>query len=60
MIMGWFLPVGILIGAAGTQTAFRSRHATKAHTRERAWWLLLMLSWLPVVCWILAQFVDQY
>jgi hypothetical protein len=60
MIMGWFLPFGIVIGAAGTQTAFRSRHLTKANTRERAWWLLLFLSWLPTVCWILAQFVDQY
>jgi hypothetical protein len=60
MIMGWFLPVGILIGAVGTQAAFKSRHVTKAHSKERAWWLLLLLSWLPIVCWILAQFVDQY
>jgi hypothetical protein len=60
MIMTWFLPVSILIGAAGTQTARKSRHHTKAHTGERAWWLLVILSWLPAICWILAQFVEQY
>jgi len=60
MIMAWFLPVGILIGAAGTQTAFKSRHAMKVHTRERGWWLLLILAWLPSFCWILAQFIGQY
>lgn len=61
MIMGWFLPLGFLIGAAGTQTAFKSRrHHAKARTRDRLWWLLVILAWLPTVCWILAQFVEQY
>jgi len=56
--MGWFLPVGILIGAAGTQTALRAhRHAGP---RERSWWLLLVVAWLPTFCWLLAQVVDQY
>jgi hypothetical protein len=60
MTMGWFLPVGVMIGAAGTQTAWKSRHATKAHTREWTWSMLVVLAWLPIFCWIVAQFVDQY
>jgi hypothetical protein len=57
--MGWFLPVGILIGLAGTQTAWRSRHAIHGKARDWTWWLLLVLAWLPIFCWIMAQFVDQ-
>ena len=60
MTMAWFLPVSILIGAAGSQTAFRSHHLAGAHTKEKTWWLLLVLAWLPTFCWILAQFIDQY
>ena len=56
MTMAWFLPVGIAIGAVGTQTAFRARHS---HKRERLWWLLLVLAWLPILCWTAAQFVLQ-
>jgi hypothetical protein len=59
MIMPWFIPVGVLIGLAGTQTAVKSRHAMKAK-KDRAWWLLLVLAWLPSFCWILAQFIEQY
>jgi hypothetical protein len=59
MLMGWFIPVGILIGVAGTQTAMKSRHLLKANQQGRSWWLLLILSWLPSVCWVLAQFIDQ-
>jgi len=60
MILNWFLPLGILIGAAGTQTAIRVHHGVKGHTRSRGWMLLLAIAWLPSFCWILAQFVDQY
>jgi hypothetical protein len=56
MIMTWFLPLGIAIGAVGTQTALRSRHALK---KERTWLLLLVMAWLPLVCWLAAQFVIQ-
>ena len=56
MTMAWFIPVGIAIGAVGTQTAFRARHALK---KERVWWLLLVLAWLPILCWLAAQFVTQ-
>jgi hypothetical protein len=60
MTMGWFIPVGFLIGMAGTQTALKSRHALKANKKAGAWWLLLLLSWMPSFCWLLAQFIDQY
>ncbi len=60
MTMGWFFPVGILIGAVGTQTAAKARHQGKGKTRDRAWWLLLVISWLPTLCWLMAQFIDQY
>jgi len=58
MIMTWFLPLGCLVGIAGTQTALKSRHATQK--KDRAWWLLVLLSWLPSFCWIAAQFIAQY
>jgi hypothetical protein len=60
MIMPWFIPVGVLIGLGGTQTALKARHAMKARKEQRSWWLLLLLSWLPSVCWFLAQFIEQY
>jgi hypothetical protein len=55
MTMTWFIPVGIVIGAVGTQTAIKSRRSQK----DRTWWLLLLLAWLPVACWLLAQFILQ-
>jgi len=36
MILGWFLPVGVLIGVAGTRTALRLRGHLKAQKEERA------------------------
>jgi hypothetical protein len=57
--MLWFFPLAILIGFLGTQTALRSRHTLKARKKEPAWWLLGVLSWLPMACWIVSQFVRQ-
>jgi hypothetical protein len=59
MIMSWFIPVTMLIGLAGTRTALKSRHNLKAHARYRYWWLMVALSWTPLVCWVSAQFVTQ-
>ena len=59
MTLIWFFPVAILIGLAGTQTTLRSRHNLKARKRERAWWLLLVLAWLPLACWLASQFITQ-
>lgn len=59
MLMTWFLPVSCLLGVAGSRTAVQARHILKAHRQEGSWWLLLVLSWLPAFCWIMAQFVVQ-
>jgi hypothetical protein len=59
MTMIWFLPIGLVIGLAGTQTSLKARHFAKNNRAERAWWLLLVLAWLPTLCWIAAQFVLQ-
>ena len=60
MIMGWFFPLGVLVGVAGTRTAFRAHPVTRGKGRDMAWWFLLALAWLPIFCWILAQVIDQY
>ena len=57
--MPWFLPLGIVVGVAGTRTASRTRRSIKSGKQEGGWWLLPLLSWFPLVCWLLAQFVTQ-
>jgi hypothetical protein len=59
MIMAWFFPLGVLVGLAGTQTAYRSRHTLRLSRQEGTWWFLVLLAWLPILCWIAAQFVVQ-
>jgi hypothetical protein len=59
MIMDWFFSVGVLIGVVGTRTAQKLRYVVKGSTKDRAWTLLLILSWLPTFCWIVAQFLNQ-
>jgi len=51
-------PVTVLIGVFGTRTAYMIRHKGRAGTSD--WWLLLILSWSPLIIWALAQVVDQY
>ena len=58
MTLPWFALLAVLIGIAATRTTFRQKHALKTR-KERAWWLLLVLGWLSLACWILAQFVTQ-
>jgi len=59
MIMPWFLPLGVLVGLAGTRTTLRARRSRGGTAWEKDWWLLLALSWLPAFCWLMAQFVRQ-
>ena len=54
----WFLPLSVLIGFVGTQTFFGSRRASKAK-KDRTWWLMLVLAWFPLVCWLFSQFIFQ-
>ena len=57
--MGWFIPLGVLIGLLGTRTALQSRRGPRDGGQDRSWWLLLVLAWLPALCWLLAQIVIQ-
>jgi hypothetical protein len=57
--MAWFAPVALGIGVAGTRTALESRRHLRAGSEDHGWWLLVVLSWLPLVCWLAAQFVVQ-
>jgi hypothetical protein len=59
MMMPWFIPFGLGIGLTGTRTALQARHQLQASRQEGSWWLLAVLSWLPFLCWFLAQFVVQ-
>jgi hypothetical protein len=60
MQLPWLLPVGVAIGVAGTRTAIRGRHGVKGRPRDASWWVLVILAWLPLICWCLAQVVEQY
>ena len=60
MHMLWFLPVGVLIGMAGSRTAVRARHGVKGRPLDASWALMLLIAWLPLFCWFLAQVIDQY
>lgn len=54
----WFLPLAILVGLAGTRTFLQVRHSLRA-ARDRAPWLLPVLAWFPLACWILSRFLPQ-
>jgi hypothetical protein len=54
----WFPLLACLVGLAGTRVNLLVRHALQAR-QERPWWLLAVLAWLPLVCWIASQFVFQ-
>ena len=58
MISPGILPLAILIGLSGTWTYLNVRHRLRA-AKDRAPWLLIVLAWFPLVCWILSQFVTQ-
>jgi len=60
MTMPWFLPLGLLIGVTGTRTALRAHRLATQRSRDRTWWLLMALAWLPSFCWLMAQFIAQY
>jgi len=59
MNMLWFFPVSLLVAFAGTRTTLRELHVHGAR-KESGWWLLLVVAWFPVFCWIMSQFVHQY
>lgn len=60
MLMPWFIPIALAIGVMGTKTGLEQRHLARKTLRNRGWWLIVVLAWMPAVFWVLAQFVQQY
>jgi hypothetical protein len=60
MLMPWFFPVAISLGVVGTWTGLERRQLAARTRRDRGWWLMLVIVWLPTVYWALAQFLPQY
>jgi len=57
--MIWFMPLGVLLGIAGTRASAEERHFERG-SRAKGWLLLLSISWAPVLFWLLSQFIAQY
>ena len=59
MVMPWFLPLALGIGAIGSRTFWEyQRDPGKARQRGGAW-LLLFMGWFPLLAWILSHYVPQ-
>ena len=55
MLQPWMLPLTLLIGLFGTRSAL---HASRlVRTSTAAWWVVL--SWIPMICWMASQVVVQ-
>lgn len=60
MVMPWFISVAIFLGVVGTKTSLQQRHLmAKKAPPDPGWWLILVIAWMPLVCWVLAQFIRQ-
>ena len=55
MLQPWMIPLALLIGLFGTRSALRTGHLIKTGTA--AWWVVL--SWIPMLCWMASQVVLQ-
>jgi hypothetical protein len=60
MIMPWFIPLAVSVGILGTRTGLEQRHLAKRTHHSQGWWMTVIFAWIPSVCWVLAQFVQQY
>lgn len=57
LVMPWFVPVALALGALGTRTGSHQRRMARRN-HDKGWWLIVVFAWLPLVYWILAQFVP--
>ena len=57
MVQPWMIPVAVMIGVAGTRTALQARRLIKAASKD--WWMVVVLAWSPLVCWVASQVVLQ-
>lgn len=58
LIMPWFAPLSMGLGLLGTRTGLQARHLRRGN-HARGWWLILLVAWLPLLYWVLVQFVPQ-
>ena len=59
MTMIWFMPLGVLLGLAGTKTSLEERHFEKG-SHAKGWLLMFAISWAPMLFWLFSQFIAQY
>ncbi len=56
MTQVWFLPLALLVGVVSSRTSLLARRANR---KDRSWWWLWIVGWLPLACWALSQIVAQ-
>ena len=59
LLMPWLGPSAIGLGILGTQSGYQVRRLKSGH-HSRGWWLIPLVAWMPLVFWILSQFIPQY
>jgi hypothetical protein len=58
LLMPWFAPFSVLLGILGTREGLHARHLRRGN-HARGWWLIPLVAWLPLVYWVLVQFIPQ-
>jgi len=58
MLMPWFIPVGIAIGALGSRTAMILNRIQGGRWRGNALFLFL-LAWIPMAVWMLVCLIPD-
>lgn len=56
MSQAWFLPLALSVGVVCSRTSLQARRANR---KDKSWWWLVIVGWLPLVCWALSQVVAQ-
>lgn len=58
--MIWFIPMGISVGVLLTRTAWQEWRDGQGSRQPGGIRLLVALAWIPLLAWIISQFVEQY
>ena len=58
LVMPWLGPSALGLGFLGTRSGLQARRMDRKE-HARGWWLIPLVAWLPLVYWILAQFIPQ-
>ena len=57
LVLPWLGPSGLGLGILGTRSGLQAR-GSRQREHARGWWLILLVAWLPLLYWILAQFLP--